>query len=278
MKNTIKKSFILLIVFIIGAMFLSLKKDDKAADLCDMNNSSFAHGEKLVYKIYYNWKFIWVPAGEVVMRVVENPESYELKVSGSTYEAYDNFFRVRDYFYSKIDKKSLKPISFVRLVEEGDYRKFDSIAFDYKKYSATSFVGKSRSEAKAETHKLDDCMHDLVSILYSMRNTPVDLYKKGDIIPTKVFFDRETFPIKVKYEGKELKKSIKDLGKFNTVRINPDLVAGNVFTDGARMDIWVSDDANKIPLLIESPLKIGVGKAFLKSYSGLRHPLTSKLK
>ena len=121
-------------------------------------------------------------------------------------------------------------------------------------------------------------MHDLVSILYSMRNTPVENYQKGDVIPTKVFFDREIFPIKVKYNGKEKKKSIKDLGVYNTVKISPDLVSGNVFSEGARMDIWVTDDGNKIPLLIESPLKIGYGKAYLKSYTGLRHPVSSKIK
>ena len=43
------------------------------------------------------------------------------------------------------------------------------------------------------------------------------------------------------------------------------------------MKIWVSDDANKLPLLIESPLKIGSAKAVLKSYKGLRHKLSSKL-
>ena len=276
MKNWIK---ILLPVFLITFVLFGFKfRENKVSNLCEMDNVSFANGEKLVYKVYYNWKFIWVPAGEVVMRVHENPNDYEVKVNGSTYEAYDNFFRVRDYFYTKVDKKTLKPISFVRLVEEGEYRKFDSISFNYTTQTITSVVGKSRAEAKSENHKLNDCMHDLVSILYSMRNTPVENYQKGDVIPTKVFFDREIFPIKVKYNGKEKKKSIKDLGVYNTVKISPDLVSGNVFSEGARMDIWVTDDGNKIPLLIESPLKIGYGKAYLKSYTGLRHPVSSKIK
>ena len=37
------------------------------------------------------------------------------------------------------------------------------------------------------------------------------------------------------------------------------------------MNIWVSDDKNKVPLLIESPISVGSIKAVLKSYSGLRH-------
>ena len=37
------------------------------------------------------------------------------------------------------------------------------------------------------------------------------------------------------------------------------------------MNIWVSDDENKVPLMIESPVTVGSVKAVLQSYSGLRH-------
>ena len=111
-----------------------------------------------------------------------------------------------------------------------------------------------------------------------LRNTDVDQYKVGDYIPTKVFFDKETFPINVTYDGIENGKKIKDLGKFNTLRVIPDLVAGEVFKKGDKMKIWVSNDENKLPLLIESPVSVGSIKAVLKSYEGLRYPLTAKLK
>nr|MBP6540568.1 DUF3108 domain-containing protein [Saprospiraceae bacterium] len=45
---------------------------------------------------------------------------------------------------------------------------------------------------------------------------------------------------------------------------------------GNRMHVWVSNDGNKLPLLIESPLSVGSAKAVLKSYSGLRHPFVLK--
>ena len=65
---------------------------------------------------------------------------------------------------------------------------------------------------------------------------------------------------------------------MNTVKVIPDLVTGNVFKDGNRMHVWVTDDANKLPLLIESPLSIGSAKAVLKSYSGLRYKMTEQRK
>jgi hypothetical protein len=121
-------------------------------------------------------------------------------------------------------------------------------------------------------------MHDLLSVLYFLRNVNVEGFKKGDFIPTQVLLDSGTYPIKVRYQGKEAKKTIKELGTFKTIKVIPDLVVGEVFKEGNKMQVWVSDDANKVPLFIESPLKIGSAKVVLKSYTGLRNPFTSKIK
>ena len=43
------------------------------------------------------------------------------------------------------------------------------------------------------------------------------------------------------------------------------------------MNVWVTDDENKIPLLIESPVSVGSVKAVLKEYNGLRYDMTAKL-
>ena len=268
----------LLLLFIVFIFSAFVNKSEPVYDDCTIENTCFTSGEKLVYKAYYNWKFIWIPAGEAEFYVKENKFDYEVKVIGKTYESYDNFFKVRDYFYSKIDKKTMFPKNFVRIIEEGDYRKFDSISFNQESRKAYSYNGKTRHSAVKKEVNFDRCMHDLLSVLYFMRNIKVENYKKGEFIPTKVFFDNETYPIKVKYEGKEGKKNIKELGTFNTIKVIPDLVVGNVFKEGDKMKIWVSDDANKLPLLIESPLKIGSAKAVLKSHSGLRHSLSSKVK
>lgn len=257
-------------------MAFSVVRDNN--EKCYKTNTSFKNGETLVYKVYYNWQFVWLAAGEVTMQLKENADSYEVRVYGNTYESYDYFFRVRDYFYSKIEKETLLPKNFVRVIEEGDYRLYDSIAFNQNTLSAVSFHGKSKEQAERKQFALNECMHDLVSILYSLRNTETKNLSTGTQLPVKIFFDKEIYPIKLIYRGKEKNKKIKGLGNFNTLKISPFMVAGTVFKDNTEMKIWVSDDANKIPLLIESPLYIGTGKAILKSYSNLRNTVTSKVK
>ena len=48
-------------------------KDDR----CVAQNNTFIDGETLVYKLYYNWKLVWIPAGEVKFTVREGQEYYE---------------------------------------------------------------------------------------------------------------------------------------------------------------------------------------------------------
>lgn len=45
---------------------------------------SFQHGEQLTYKIYYNLNFIWVPAGEVTFRVLDEGTQYHYQAKGTT--------------------------------------------------------------------------------------------------------------------------------------------------------------------------------------------------
>lgn len=243
---------------------------------CSISNSAFENGEKLVYKLYYNWGIVWIPAGEVIFTVKESDHTYEMKAIGKTYKSYENIFKVNDYYYSKVDKKTMFPKDFVRIIEEGNYSLYDSISFDQLRNIAVSFHGKTKGSAKPQTHLVNQCMQDMVSNIYYMRNLKTDGMNKGDKFVVKMFFDKEVFPINVIYDGKE-RKDVKGLGKFHSIRIFPELVEGNVFKKGDHMKLWVSDDKNKIPLLIESPVSVGSIKAVLKSHSGLRYALDSKI-
>lgn len=267
----IKISRYLILGVLIAFALLSFRSatPDFAYD-CAKENTSFIHGEELVYKAYYNWKFVWIPAGEVRFRVYEGDDEYKMEAVGKSYTSYDNFFRVNDYYATTVDKSTLRPKTFVRRIEEGDYRKFDSLSFDQNNGLVHSYNGKTEASAKYKTFDIDPCTLDLLSVMYSLRNTKVEEYKPGEFMDISMFLDEETYPIHVIYEKKE-KKKIKELGKYPSIKVTPELVVGNVFKEGDVMNIWVSDDKNKVPMLIESPVSIGSVKAILKSYSGLRH-------
>jgi hypothetical protein len=65
--------------------------------------------------------------------------------------------------------------------------------------------------------------------------------------------------------------------KFNAIKFKPLLVKGTLFEGGEKMTVWVSDDANHIPLRIESPIVVGSVKVDMMGYKNLRYPLNSLL-
>jgi len=277
MMNHIRTTLLSIFLLITMTLSAQMAPEISSEDNCGgIENNAFQGGEKLIYKLYYNWKFVWIPAGEVRFNVVENEDNFEVFVKGVTYDSYNSFFEVDDRFYSKMDKETLLPTEFLRDIKEGSYLKYDSISFDQKTHTANTYLGKTKESAQTKEWDLGECMQDMVSILYHVRNFDFESKKKGHKFPVKIFFDEEFFDLDVEYKGVKKKKKIKNLGKFDTYEFSPEVVAGEVFDEDTRMKIWVSKDGNKIPLQIESPVSIGSVKAVLKSYEGLKYPLEKR--
>lgn len=246
-------------------------------DECFTENKSFGQGEKVVYKVFYNWNFVWLAAGEVTFEVSESESEYRIAATGRTYPSYEWFFKVRDYYYTFIDKETLLPHTFIRDVEEGNYTLYDKVHFDQAAQQGTSKRGKTKESAKLQTFEFDNCIHDMLSLIYKLRNLDYENLEVGQSIPVKMFLDMETYELDIKMKGRKGKKWVKGLGNFDTFQISPELIAGEVFNEDAQMNIWVSDDQNKVPLIIESPVSVGSVKAVLKEYHGLKHPFSSKV-
>lgn len=255
-----------------------LTVEESKTEQCFIENKTFQAGEEITYKLYYNWNFVWLAAGEVVFNVMESDDKYHITAKGRTYKAYEWFFKVRDHYETYIDKETLLPQTSIRDVHEGGYRLYDKVDFDQEKNVAVSERGKTKYETTTQEYNLDGCMHDVLSVIYYTRNLAFDRYEEGQEFPVKIFMDKEVWSLNVKYKGKETSKKIKGLGKFKTIKFSPEVIGGEVFTKDAEMNIWVSDDGNRIPLLIESPVSVGSIKAVLKDYKGLKYELTSKIR
>ena len=84
----------------------------------------------------------------------------------------------------------------------------------------------------------------------------------------KIIYD----DIYIRYTGKEI---IKDQygKKYNCIKFRPQLIAGTIFHDGESMEVYVTDDENKIPIYIEAEILIGSIKVFIKSIKNTKYPV-----
>lgn len=233
---------------------------------CNIPNFSFKSGEKLTYKVFYNLSFMYVGAGEVTFTInqdeLKGHSVYHVVGLGHTYSSYDWFFKVRDRYETFIDTATMLPVRFIRDVSEGDYKKYNVINFDQDAKKATSLNG---------TYDVPACIQDVLSSIYYARNIDFDKYKPGEKIPYSLFLDDEVYHIYIRYLGKTTINT--RYGKFNSIVFKPLLIQGTLFKGGEKMTVWVSDDKNRIPLRVNSPITVGSIKVDMIDYKNLRHPL-----
>ncbi len=238
---------------------------------------AFQHGERLTYKIYYNLNFIWVPAGEVTFKIFDEGNQFHYQAKGETYDSYEWFFSAKDEYNSWVDKNTLLPNYSERSVNEGNYHIFEKISFNQAGRKMTVWRSPKRGEAEEKTeHLVQAECNDVLSSLYNLRNVDYGSQQAGYSVPFRIFMDKAEYPLKMNYMGKDSDKKVYKMGRYKTLKFHPQVIAGTVFTEDTQMTVWVSDDANRIPLLIESPVSVGSVKMVLKEYWGLKYPFEAK--
>lgn len=240
-------------------------------EYCTAENNTFEGGEEISYKIYYQLNFIWLPAGRVVFRIEDLGETYKIVCTGRTISAFEWFYKVRDYYETIIDKRTMLPIEFTRDIQEGKYEAYNRFEFDQVKKEVVSYKKRPGKEPQIEKHVLSDCMHDLISIIYYVRNMELEHFSVNDSFPVTLFLEEE-FPLNVHVVGKDEVKRFRNMGKYKCHSISPEVIAGYQFREGTEMLIWFTADRNRVPLMIESPVSVGSVKVVLESFRGLKHP------
>jgi Protein of unknown function (DUF3108) len=257
-------------LFTLFLMLLGASTTSTGDDFCTYRNNSFIDGETISFKIQYTVIGLWADAGTATFTVnstlFEDHPVYHITGVGTSNPSYDWIFKVRDKYETFIDTGSLRPYKFIRNVNEGGYKKYETVYFDHKKNVAISNTG---------TYKVPDCVQDVLSAIYYSRNIDFNKYKTGDRIPFSMFLDNEVFNMYIRYLGKE--KITTRFGTYNAIKFKPLLLEGTIFSGGEKMNVWVSDDDNKIPLRIESPITVGKVMVDMTSYKKLRHPFKARI-
>jgi hypothetical protein len=161
----------------------------------------------------------------------------------------------------------MQSLKFVRNVNEGGFKKYQNVTFNKTTNTAVTNDG---------VFKVPSCVQDVVSAVFYARNIDFSKLNPEDRITFSMFLDNEVYSMYIRYIGKETIKT--KYGKFNAIKFKPLLIKGTLFEGGEKMTVWVTDDANHIPVRIESPIVVGSVKIDMMNYENIRHPLTSLIR
>jgi hypothetical protein len=273
-RNYLKK-----IRFISWAIVIIIAIPISSSGQCTPYVWCFNSNEELYYDVVYNWGFVWVDAGKVEFKVrkefEEGKQVYHFSGAGTSLKKYDWFYKVRDYYDSWAETEDLKPIRHIRNTAEEKYKVDNKYWFDYKNNKIYTNSWNSKKARVIDTFELKPCVFDIMTAVYYARTLDFSLYKNKEKIPLTMIVDNEIFNLYGRYLGKETLKT-KDKAKIDCLKFSVLLVAGTMFKGGENLTVWISDDDNRVPILVEAKVLVGSVKAIFKEAKDLKMPKSYK--
>ena len=256
-KITMRRLIAVAMFFVLGTAF---------------SQDAFKTGEYFKFRIHYGVVNAGYATLEIKDATREGKKVHHVVGNGVTTGMTKFFFKVNDNYESYFDKVTGQPYQFVRKIDEGGYTKSQEGFFNQ---ANNTVLVKDYKHKKQATFAVTENVQDIVSVFYYLRNHPnVDKMKAGESISVDMFFDDEVTKFKLKFLGRQ------DIStKFGTVSamiFRPYVQAGRVFKEQESLTVWISDDANKVPLRIKAELAVGSLKADLEEYKGLAHTFKTK--
>lgn len=225
----------------------------------------FKDGEWLRFRMSYSG---FLKAGEAEIslkeKTLDGKKVFHAAGKGRTASVISWFFKVRDRYESFFDVEKGNPYKFIRDVNEGGHKIRRDIDFKNNKAYIKDYIKKNEFVKEAVN------VHDMISTFYYLRSYDTSNMKKGDEIEINMFFDGGLYPFKMRYLGNEILDT--KFGKVKTQIFRPIVKAGRVFKEQESVTVWVTADANKIPIYIKASLAVGSLRASLDAYKGLANP------
>lgn len=241
--------------------------DTPKTELRKISNNAFSKGEYLKYRIHYG--IIDAGIAELMVKDITHKngrEVYHMVGKGRSTGMAEWFFKTRDTYESYVDTKSIIPWEFVRDVNEGGYIIKRHVFFNQNANTARDIL-----EKNSKNYEVPINVQDILSAFYYARCAETGNIQPGDVLPIEIFMDHEVFPFQLKYLGVERMKT--DWGYIDCKKFIPVVQEGRVFREEEGLTLWVTDDANKIPIRLEAKLAVGSIKMDLMDFRNNRNPL-----
>ncbi|MBQ0080499.1 MAG: DUF3108 domain-containing protein [Alistipes sp.] len=236
-------------------------------------------GETLEYRVAYKAKM--VPNTEVAYVTMKtyadslmNRRVHHIEGVGKTLPFFNFFFKLYDKYDVWIDYQTKKPIRFEDYLQEGSYSFRSRYFFDWEDMVAHTWAKSCEKPPRTSEVSLTEDSMDAISLYYHMRSLDRSEVKEGYRRELNMVLDKEVKKLRLRFIRREV-CNVPHGKAYNTMLFACTL--GSVeefsFTDGSEFSIWISDDENKVPIMLESQVRVGSIRAYKYNFTGLRYAL-----
>ncbi|GAB4414394.1 MAG: DUF3108 domain-containing protein [Bacteroidia bacterium] len=238
----------------------------------DARYDAFGKGEYVQYRIHYGLITAGYASTEVMPHTAyeQGRPCHHIVGLGWTHPGFDWFYKVRDRYETYIDEQSLLALRFNRHIAEGGFESYTETYFDQTRHQAR-YIDEHKRETR---YDVPPGIQDVISAFFYARSAyDGSSLAIGDRISLRNFLDRKTFNLEARLRSREIVK-VGDKS-FDALCFDLLIDDAGMITDGSTIRFWISDDANKVLLRVESELTIGSLKADIMTWQNLRHPFSA---
>jgi hypothetical protein len=254
------------LLLILPFIFASLGQ--AAADPSPEVTRLLSEGERLTYDV--TW--LGIKAGQATLEArgivpLNGHLAYHLVTTAQSTPAISKIYRVDDRTESYLAPEPMRALRFEKHLREGRYRHSSQTVFHHEKGIAV-FRYLDFSRVPRDITRLEEAERygkyvdqefpltpgalDELSVLYYVRTLPLLL---GSTLHARVFASRKNWELEVKVLGREPLETA--LGRRETLVVEPLLKFEGIFQRKGRMIVWLTDDAERIPVRMKSQVVIG---------------------
>ncbi len=253
-------------LLVLLSALVMLQQYAEAQPICSNQPYSFAQDEQLQYEVSYNWGILWINAGLVDFKSSTtkygNEDAYHFISTARSYRKFDWLFKVRDTFEVVSRQSDLHPLFFDRRTYEGSFNIFNQYRFEPGKNVAHARMEETGKALTFEDIPLPACTYDVLTATYVARSINFNRYSPGDTIGVSMLLDGKVFTLPVIFKGKERIED-KNSRQWDCLLFSAILDVGTMFRAGEELLVYVSDDNQKVPVLIEAKITVGSIKIYL---------------
>lgn len=231
--------------------------------VCASRSESFARppAESFGFEVY--WGGMVVGRARIEVLPTTDSNQFVLRTTAKANKAIQSIYPVRDTVESWVSSASGLPLRFHKRLNEGSYSASVQLDFDHTAGKASVRGGQKKGGARDTVVDIPDGTFDILSAFQSVRHGKL---VPGTSLTIPILDNRKVFrSVEVACLRRE---TIEQNGRtYKTLVIEPRLHGEALFKSKGKLYVWVTDDERRMPVQMESEIKLGTIRAELVSHT-----------
>ncbi len=213
----------------------------------------FADSFRIPEKFVYDLTWTGIKAGTATLGITKEGEKFKIVSTAKSADWVSVFYKVEDRAESLMARTGANewatPLNYRLKTREGKHRKNKEVIFNVSQKKAI-YIDHLTNERK--DYEIPENIYDPISSFYYVRTLPL---KIGESVYVTIFDSKKVWDVEVQVLKKE--KLILPSGTFNTILIKPLLKSEGIFSRKGDIFIWITDDAKRLPVKMQTKVAVG---------------------